>query len=168
MPRNGFAYQKKCALESIVNNYNLPKKNKSLWLVFLREWDVKETLIDWLSELGVNFLSLDKEPKKREQNNIYSLSSLDDIDLIGLDFVITDSDSHKLEDFLKNGVVPIISKENYLTALLKEFNPMKGEWNAFIYEKDNVWSIFYAFIRYLENSKFPFDNKTLVQNVKSL
>jgi len=32
---------------------------------------------------------------------MYSLSSLDTFDLIGLDFVITDSDSHKLEDFLK-------------------------------------------------------------------
>jgi len=55
-----------------------------------------------------------------------------------------------------------------LSALLKEFNPMKGEGNAFIYEKENIWCIFYAFIRYLENSKFPFDNKILVQNVIKL
>jgi hypothetical protein len=48
---------------------------------------------------------------------------------------------------------------------LTEFNASKVEWNAFIFESNALCDIYYAIIRYLENYKFPYDNKALVKNV---
>ena len=42
---------------------------------------------------------------------------------------------------------------------------MKDEGNAYLYDEDNEWSVFYALARYLENYKISFDNKNLVKNV---
>jgi hypothetical protein len=42
---------------------------------------------------------------------------------------------------------------------------MKNEGNSFYYEESNHWSIFYSIVRYMENYKFPFDNKNLIKNV---
>jgi hypothetical protein len=42
---------------------------------------------------------------------------------------------------------------------------MKSEGNAFLYDMYDEWSIFYALIKYVENTKFPFDNKALIENV---
>jgi hypothetical protein len=73
-----------------------------------------------------------------------------------------------LSKYLKLWIVPIISANNTLKSVLREFNPMKNEWNAYIFQENNEWHIFYAIARYLENSKFPFDNKNLTKNVIEL
>ena len=69
-----------------------------------------------------------------------------------------------MEKYLKNWIVPIISKNSYYTKTLQEFNPIKSEWNSFFYEEENKWCIFSWIIKYIENYKFPFDNKTLLKN----
>jgi hypothetical protein len=67
--------------------------------------------------------------------------------------------------FLNMWVAPIIYKQHHLVSLLSEFNAAKVEWNAFIFENDALCDVYYAIIRYLENYKFPYDNKALVKNV---
>jgi glycogen synthase len=42
---------------------------------------------------------------------------------------------------------------------------MQSEGNGYIFEKNNKWEIFYALTKYLENYKFPYDNRNLVKNV---
>ena len=42
---------------------------------------------------------------------------------------------------------------------------ISNTWNSFLYDSDIMWSMFYALVGYLENSKFSFDNKNLVKNV---
>jgi hypothetical protein len=69
---------------------------------------------------------------------------------------------------LQAWIVPIISSKNPLNSILKEFNPMRNEWNSYLFEQDDRWAIFYALVRYLENFKFPFDNKNLVKNVLNI
>lgn len=63
------------------------------------------------------------------------------------------------------GVTPLINEKNYLGSILQEFSAGRGEGNAYLYEKGNSWSAYYALVRYLENHKFPYDNRNLVKNV---
>jgi hypothetical protein len=42
---------------------------------------------------------------------------------------------------------------------------MKNEGNSYFYDSESKWLVFWAIIRYMENYKFPFDNKNLVKNV---
>ena len=100
--------------------------------------------------------------------NIVATSKVPESYLVWLDFVICDKDISSLKKYLENWITPIISQNNPLKSILKEFNPIKNEWNSFIYENENKWSIFYSLVRYLENYKFPFDNKNLVKNVLNI
>jgi hypothetical protein len=68
-------------------------------------------------------------------------------------------------EYFKNGIIPIIYNSNHISGILTEFNASKVEWNAFIFESNALCDIYYAIIRYLENYKFPYDNKALVKNV---
>jgi hypothetical protein len=63
--------------------------------------------------------------------------------------------------YIKKWITPIVLKNKEFI----EFNPLKNEWNAFFYETLDKWSIFYTIVRYMENYKFPFDNKNLVTNL---
>ena len=42
---------------------------------------------------------------------------------------------------------------------------MKNIWNSYLYDTLNEWSIFYSIVRYLENYKYTYDNKSLIRNV---
>jgi hypothetical protein len=70
--------------------------------------------------------------------------------------------------FFNKWVVPIILKDHHITNLLSEFNAKRSQWNSFIFDNNNLCDIYYAVIRYLENYKFPFDNKTLVKNILAI
>lgn len=81
------------------------------------------------------------------------------------DFIICDNEISSLSDYLRQWTVPIISENSHMLSILNEFDPVKNIWNSFLYMEDNKWSIFYALVRYLENSKFSFDNRNLVKNI---
>jgi hypothetical protein len=97
--------------------------------------------------------------------NIIATGKIETKELIGFDFILCDEDIKDLNKYLSNWIVPIIPLENPFSSILQEFNPMRNEWNAYIFNKEDKRSIFYAIVRYIENSKFPFDNKNLVKNV---
>lgn len=158
--------KKEVSLE-LVKKYDLPKGNKLLWLVKLRNRNVVENLISWLSNLPVNFLVI-ADFEVTEYKNIKKIQNILDTEIDWLDFIICDKDIEKLEVYCKKWVVPIIEDKNYLSSMLSEFNPIKNEWNSFIYGTLNEWNIFYALIRYMENSKFSFDNKNLIHNVSNI
>ena len=67
--------------------------------------------------------------------------------------------------YIEKWITPIVLRKNNISTNLTEFNPLQNEWNSFFYEELNKWSIFYSIVRYMENFKFPFDNKNLVKNV---
>ncbi|MBF0913876.1 hypothetical protein HXK64_02895 [Candidatus Gracilibacteria bacterium] len=79
--------------------------------------------------------------------------------------MICDKEASSLKKYLEKGVTPIISKNNPLKSILKEFDPAKNIGNSFLFESENKWQIFYSLVRYLENYKFPFDNRNLVKNI---
>jgi hypothetical protein len=66
---------------------------------------------------------------------------------------------------MQNAVVPIVPITNPLSKKFSEFNPMKFEGNAFLFEPVNQYQMFAAIVRYLENVRYPGDKRTLLQNV---
>ncbi|MFA5916732.1 MAG: hypothetical protein WC850_00675 [Candidatus Gracilibacteria bacterium] len=156
--------EKKRQTESIKNKFKLLKKNKILGIVVMDNKEIIGDLLKGLSILPVDLIILSKEEFGKYDSMIY-LNDVNDNLLFGIDFIICDDCMGKLGDYLKKGIVPIVAKDNYLNNILNEFNPVKSEGNAFFYSENNVWSIFYAVIRYIENFKFPYDNRNLVKNV---
>ncbi|NDK07774.1 hypothetical protein EOM39_00840 [Candidatus Gracilibacteria bacterium] len=156
--------EKKRQAESIKSKYKLLKKNKILGVIVMDNKEILSDLLKGLSVLPIDLIVLSKEEFGQYNSMVY-MDNIADNTLFGVDFIVCDNCMGKLGDYLKKGIVPIVSKNNYLNNILNEFNPVKSEGNAFFYEEDNVWSIFYAIIRYLENHKFPYDNRNLVKNV---
>ncbi len=162
--KNPIFQRKKGEHDKVIKNLSLPQ-NKLIWILHLADTNTIKKITEGLKTLPVSFIIYGKW--KNEGSIVYQEEFSEDI-LIGADFLIADSHTTDLEKYMKAGVTPIISKSNYLSSLLSEFNPIKNEGNAFIYEQDNEWQIFYALCRYLENSKFSFDNQNLVNNVTKI
>jgi hypothetical protein len=164
MIRNEVFTAKKQASQRLVEKFNFPKKNKFLGLIVLSNEKVLERLLFGIASLWVNFIVISDREFPTKSENILYLKTKEGIEE-GLDFIVCDNDFANLEKLLSKWVVPISIKDNYLSSILQEFNPMKSEGNAFLYDMYDEWSIFYALIKYVENTKFPFDNKALIENV---
>lgn len=151
------------------NKFWLIKKNKAVWLIKLQNKSFIKDLRDGLLVLPSSFIVyVEWIENEKLWNNLVATWNIDDNDLIWFDFIVCDDDISNLNSYLDKGIAPIINNDNHLINLLKEFNPLKNEWNSYIYEGSDKWSIYYAIIRYMENFKFPFDNKNLVKNVINL
>lgn len=143
------------------------KKDKCIWLVKLSDKNLIVELRDAFVNLSVSFV-IEMNWLIESQNlgkNIVATGKITDIDLLGFDFLICDDEITNLKKYLEKWITPIISEKNQLKAILKEFNPAKNEGNSYIYANENKWQIFYALVRYLENYKFPYDNRNLVKNI---
>jgi len=144
----------------LTRKYNLNRKNKIIWYINFEisheESEIKE-LLEWLERLWINFLIKWEWENKSNINFIQ-----EEPDYIAFDFVLFDK-LENYKDYKKNWVVPIwCSKHN---KNLEEFDPKNIIWNWFVYNNFNKWDIFYALVRYLENYKFPYDNKLLINNL---
>lgn len=159
--------KKKEVASEMLKKYDLVKSSKLLGLIKISNHGVLNKLLDWLSSLPVNFL-VASDFEVTQYWNIKKIQDILDSEIEGFDFIICDKEIDKLDVYYKKGVVPIIEDKNYLSSILSEFNPIKNEWNSFIYDTFNEWNIFYALIRYMENSKFSFDNKNLIVNVSNI
>lgn len=146
--------------------YNLSNKNKALGLVKLENKDLLKDLRDWFLELDISFIvEINWAENEKLWENIIAVSKLNESDIIWFDFLLCDNEITHLNNYLEKWITPIIIKKNSLKNILVDFNPMKNEWNAFFFEKENKWCIYSALVRYMENYKFPFDNKNLVKNI---
>ena len=160
--------EKKELSHKLKSKYKLPIKNKALWKIIIKNKNLLQKLYFWLANLPVDFVlvwDFDKEWRDEQFTNIYVTKKINNSDNKAFDFVITDWDITDISKYRENAVVLISPTNNHLSSILKEYNPMKNEWNCYLYEKENEWSIFHAITRYLENYKISFDNKNLVKNV---
>jgi len=157
--------QKKEIGELIKNELTFPKKHKSNGVIYLRDISLVEELEAGLSELPANFVIVHEEHRQTEHKNIVYVSALKEEYEIGMDFIVCDNERSSLDAYFKKGIVPIVPEKNYMGSLLQEFNPVKNEGNSFFYTNETSWNVFYAIVRYLENHKFPYDNKNLVKNI---
>lgn len=151
---------------NIRKQYWLQEKNKPLWLIKIDNKELIKDLRDWLLTLQASFIVEVKWVNNELiWKNIIVTWDIKNDDLIWFDFVVCDNNITNLDLYLKNWITPLILKDNHFCKILQEFNPLKNEWNAFFYDEENKWQIFWSIIKYMENYKFPFDNKTLVKNV---
>lgn len=161
--------EKKTTNAELKKNYGLFQKYKPLWLIKLSNKDMTDELVEWLKVLTAGFVVVvENATEQQVAKNIIITDNVDATALSGFDFVVGDNELSQISDYTNAGVTPIINKDNHLNTILKEFNPLKNEGNSFHYEELNHWSIFYTIVRYMENYKFPFDNKNLIKNVLSV
>lgn len=142
-------------------------KNKPTGLIIVKDEKEIDFLLDWLEILSCDFIIKTEKEIKQKLNIISSTDIKKDL-LLGLDFIVTDNETEWLNEYLNSWITPIIPNNNYLSSILKEFDPLSNEWNSFLYEDKNKWSMYYAIVRYLENYKFPYDNRNLVKNIINL
>lgn len=146
-------------IENALKNKKLP-----IWFVNIGTEFIDDTLIDALKILPANFVILYEKNDFLNLENISFVKDIKDEIISGFDFITYTNDSD-LVNYMKLWVVPIVSQSNSLRSILKEFNAASVEWNSFIFENASLCDIYYAIIRYVENFKFPYDNKALVKNV---
>jgi len=157
--------EKRGVSDNIKNLYSLPKKNKAIWLIKLENNELVNSLKEWLSFLPINFIIESNNDEVEEDFNNIKYSNNTEKLKIWFDFIVCDSNVEQLNDYFTKWVTPIINIDSHISSILKEFNPIKNEWNSYLYKESNHFDVFYAIIRYLENYKFPFDNKNLVKNI---
>lgn len=149
----------------LLKEYNFKNSKLPIWVIILNDSLIDEVLINAIKILPANFLIV----SNKEFDNNLNYSFIKDENLNSwFDFVISDLLHDNLRDYLVKWITPILNSSHHLSSILSEFNAAKVEWNAFIYENDSLCDIYYATIRYLENYKFPYDNKALVKNILSI
>lgn len=147
------------------STFSLPRRSKILIAVHFTNSEMANNILKWLEILPANFIVFWKNIEKTESKNISYSDSIESFNMKWIDALVCSCDDISLESVMKLWVVPIVNENNYLGKILQEFHPGRAEGNAYIYEKDSYWSAYYALIRYLENHKFPYDNRNLVKNV---
>jgi hypothetical protein len=157
--------QKRQLAEAIKLKYSFPKTNKTTGLICLQNPELVEKLISGLCKLPANFVIVSASDVISNTPNIVCLKETPTELELGFEFMVCDNEVTNLDRYFKQGIVPLIHQRNYMGSLLREFNPVKSEGNSFFYDDENEWSIFYALTRYLENHKFPYDNRNLVKNI---
>ena len=163
-------FNEKKSYFNLVKNSFFKKSDKRInWLSFIKNHETIEFLKEWFSHLPINILFVnDIDLNSDLKWNISFTNNLDKDLSLWFDFILVDNDFEWLNHYLSNWICPIIPKNNHLSSILKEFDPIKTKWNSYLYDDNNKWSIYYAVIRYLENYKFPQDNKNLVRNIISI
>lgn len=94
------------------------------------------------------------------------VTSIDEMTIAWADIWITDNldDTIPMQQLSQQRVVPVIPAS--IHRAFSEFDPMKFEWNAFIFEKVNTFQMFEKLIRALENMRYAGDKRMLLQNVE--
>ncbi len=144
-------------------------KYKPLWLIRLSSESLTHELVEWLKTIPAGFVVyIEWALTEKTDKNIVITWDIDSSLIAGFDFLVCDDEIENLNKYIEWWVTPVIIRDNHMSSILKEFNPLQNNWNSFFYEELNAWSIFYTIARYMENYKFPQDNKNLVKNVIKL
>lgn len=157
---------KQTARNNLKSQYGIAKWIQAIWIVALESVEHRKFIIEWLSDIGIWAVVLWTE-EDFELNNISSANKINSNNLIGFDFFIYDNNFEWVDviKYMWAGIVPIMPENNTYSGILKDFNPMKFEWNWFFRKKNSPYCIFEKVISYLENIKFPEDKRTLIKNV---
>jgi hypothetical protein len=129
---------------------SLPKTTRAIVLLSFEESEIIDFLSRACDAIGVKAISGE-----------FSLEMLD-----GADAIISDGKNVDIKKLLPHVLVPIVTENIAKKYGLSEFNPMKFEGNAFLFEDPkNGFQIFEKIVRFLENIRYPGDKRTLLQNI---
>ena len=121
--------------------------------------DIADSMIDAFLQNGADILDV----------TIVSRSSVPPDLQSGADAYISDStDQATLCTLMREQIVPIVPSSLADSMKLSEFNPMKFEGNAFLFDSLSVYTVFEKLVRYLENIRYPGDKRTLLQNLEKI
>jgi len=141
--------QKEQKRESVIRKFGFPKSIRAVVLLDIQDESIQKFLREAATVLNIGII------------DTYS-----DEDMAGYDACITDGLGElNLVNLTKASVVSILPKNHPLIASFSEFDPMKFEGNAFIYDSLNPYLVFEKLIRYLENIRYAGDRRTLLNNV---
>ncbi len=135
----------------LTKSLGLPKNTRAILLSFVENEDIKLFLREACEALSIKLIT-----------------GIDDTAIEWADAFVTDTfhDNLPLRALLSSHVVPIIPATSRYEKIFREFNPMKFEGNAFIFDEANKYLIFEKIVRYLENIRYPWDKRTLLQNIE--
>ena len=133
---------------SLVRTLEIPKTTRAIILAYIRDEDIRSFLREATLAIGVKLIEA--------QDISYIEWS---------DAFIADHSEVPLKELIENVVVPIVPKDIVPFKNFSEFNPMKFEGNAFLFEEVNKFQMFEKIVRYLENIRYPGDKRTLLQNI---
>ncbi len=134
---------------ALLRKLELPRNTRSLILLDISDESIRSFLIEAGKYLNVIFIT-DGDMADQESYDACITDWHWNIDLVNL---------------MKHYVIPIIVKDHPLSMSLSEFEPMKFQGNAFIYESMNPYLIFEKLVRYLENVRYMGDKRILLNNV---
>jgi hypothetical protein len=136
----------------LTKNLWLPKNTRAIILSYVEDEKKKLFLREACEALSVTLLT-----------------GIDSIALEWADAFITDTLDERvpLWELISHHVVPLIPRNKQYEKLFTEFNPMKFEGNAFIFEEATSYLMFEKLVRYLENIRYPWDKRTLLQNLEN-
>ena len=143
--------QKEEARASLLRSLGAPKWTRAIVISFIKDPSILEFLKQASLAIG-----------------IILITDIDDAAVAGADIWITDSfyENIPLRILATKRVVWVIPNDPEYKNIFSEFDPMKFEWNAFIFEKNTPFQIFEKLIRALENMRYAGDKRMLLQNVE--
>jgi starch synthase len=161
----GLEYNKKIPLLCLT--FPLTEKNNMGMLQDVIEGILEQDVVLAITGIGTKkyqdfFDELAKEHPKRiviisdndgNKRKIYAASDM------YLATASTEECKEEIEKAMNYGAVPICPPNELVT----DYNGAKEEGDGFIYKENSPWSFFAAFIRALENFKFPYDWRAIQQ-----
>lgn len=157
---------KETAKGGLRETHGFPKSAAAIALVSVGDQAKRDFLLEGFAAIGIAAVAVttDEIPKLR---NVVTVEKVAPSDLYAFDFFMLDGETEEIDivKCMKAGVVPIIHEKNVFSGVLKDFNPMKFEGNAFLFKDDNQFRMFASAVSYLENVKFPEDRRILLKHV---
>ncbi len=150
MPNNP-KNQKEEARSALLRHLWLPKGTRATLLSYIQDTDIFSFMQSACQAIWVILIT-----------------TIDDLSIAGADLWVTDSvtDTIPIADLAKHRVIPVVPVSS--SALFAEFDPMKFEGNAFIFEKVDQFQMFEKLIRALENMRYAGDRRMLLENVEKM
>ncbi|EKE27999.1 MAG: hypothetical protein ACD_3C00111G0016 [uncultured bacterium (gcode 4)] len=157
---------KQTAKNNLKTQFNFNRTVGSIWIVAIENEKIRNFLLEWISEIWLSAIAIWKNSWV-EFKNIAFLDKINSNSLQWFDFFVYDNEMDGIDvvKFMWAWIVPIMPVENTYSWMIKDFNPMKFEWNWFLWKSDSAFCIFEKIISYIENIKFPEDKRVLLKNV---
>ncbi len=157
---------KQTTKNNIKTQFAISRSISYVWIIAIEDKKIRNFILEWLSEIWLWAIVLGTD-EDFKLNNISSTKKINPNSFIWFDFFVYDNNFDWVDvvKYMWAWIVPIMPEENTFTWILKNFDPMKFEWNWFFYKNNNKFCIFEKVISYLENIKFPEDKRILLKNV---
>lgn len=157
---------KKTAKNNIKEQFWIAKSVNYVWIIAIEDQIKRDFLVRWLSDIWI-WVVITWTEKDYNLTNVSTVKKINSNTFHGFDFFIYDNDFADINvpKLMTHGVTPIMPEKNTYSGILKEFDPIKFEWNGFFWKKDSPFCMFEKVITYLENIKFPEDKRVLLKNV---